>query len=64
MCAAVVSRANETSRKGSKTKVEAGRANNKNVRAMEIKNEEQVRLYKIRINIPPGIIIRTYYSYH
>ena len=47
VCAVVVSRANETSRDGSETNVEAGRANNKNVRAIENNNKEQVRLYEI-----------------
>ena len=41
--AAVASRANETSRDGSETSIEAGRANNNNRIARE-KNEEQVRL--------------------
>ena len=47
VCVAVVSRANETSRDGSETNVKAGGASDKTVRAIEKKNEEQVRLYEI-----------------
>ena len=42
VCVAVVSRANETSRDGSETSIEAGRANNKNVRAREIRTKSKL----------------------